>query len=79
MTEHSTDHASDDADRDDAGTAPAVNDSEGTPKPDGLGDDGTIPNDPNGIALGHTGTASSFEPEEDEDAEDEHAEDEHAE
>ncbi|MGW9627442.1 hypothetical protein [Microbacterium sp. NPDC055521] len=32
----------------------------------GLGDDGTIPDDPEGIAAGHTGTASTFEPEEDE-------------
>jgi hypothetical protein len=47
----------------------SANDSEGTPKPDGLGENGTIPNDPNGIAAGHTGTASSFEPEEDEHAE----------
>jgi hypothetical protein len=68
MTDRSTDQSSDDADREDAGTPP-VNDSEGTPKPDGLGDDSTIPNHPNGIALGHTGTASSFEPEEDEHAE----------
>ncbi|RWZ64682.1 hypothetical protein ELQ92_08065 [Labedella populi] len=46
-----------------------VNDSEGTPKPDGLGSEGTIPNDPDGIAAGHTGTASTFEPEEDQHAE----------
>jgi hypothetical protein len=54
---------------DETPTAEPVNDSEGTPKPDGLGENGTIPNDPNGIAAGHTGTASSFEPEEDEHAE----------
>jgi hypothetical protein len=51
------------------GTAP-VDDSEGTPKPDGLGGgEGTIPNTPTGIGLGHTGEASTFEPEEDEHAE----------
>jgi hypothetical protein len=54
---------------DETPTAEPSNDSEGTPKPDGLGENGTIPNDPNGIAAGHTGTASSFEPEEDEHAE----------
>jgi len=43
------------------------------PPSDGLGDDGTIPDDPEGIAAGHTGTASTFEPEEDELAEDESA------
>ena len=37
-------------------------------KPGGLGQDGTIPPDPNGVAAGHTGTASTFEPEEDEKA-----------
>lgn len=47
---------------------PGDNDGEGTPKPGGLGVDGTIPNDPNGVAAGHTGVASSFEPEEDEQA-----------
>ncbi|MCG7418236.1 hypothetical protein B0I12_003537 [Microbacterium hydrothermale] len=39
-----------------------------TSKPGGLGEDGTIPSDPNGVAAGHTGTASNFNPEEDEDA-----------
>jgi len=43
-------------------------DDEGTPKPGGLGQDGTIPNDPDGIAAGHTGEKSTFEPEEDEQA-----------
>lgn len=43
-------------------------DSDGTAKPGGLGKDGTIPNDPDGIAAGYTGTASNFNPEEDEDA-----------
>lgn len=32
----------------------------------GLGEDGTIPDDPDGLAAGHTGTTSTFEPEEDE-------------
>lgn len=58
-------HGSDD----EADRSEPVNDSEGTPKPDGLGEDGTIPNEPDGIAAGHTGTASTFEPEEDEHAE----------
>ena len=31
-----------------------------------FGDDGTIPPDPDGVAAGHTGEASTFEPEEDE-------------
>ena len=44
------------------------NDSEGTPKPGGLGQDGTIPADPAGVAAGHTGEMSNFNPEEDEDA-----------
>jgi len=43
-------------------------DDEGTTKPDGLGPDGTIPADPDGVAAGHTGEASNFEPEEDEQA-----------
>lgn len=37
-------------------------------KPGGLGKDGTIPPDPDGVAAGHTGVASTFEPEEDEEA-----------
>jgi hypothetical protein len=41
-------------------------DSEGTEKPGGLGQDGTIPADPSGVAAGHTGEVSTFEPEEDE-------------
>jgi hypothetical protein len=41
---------------------------EATEKPGGLGQDGTIPPDPDGVAAGHTGTASTFEPEEDEQA-----------
>ena len=43
-----------------------ANDSEGEPKPGGLGEDGTIPPDPDGVAAGHTGEKSTFEPEEDE-------------
>ena len=41
-------------------------DEEGTPKPGGVGDDGTIPDEPDGVAVGHTGEQSTFEPEEDE-------------
>lgn len=44
------------------------NDPEGEPKPGGLGEDGTIPADPDGVAAGHTGEPSTFEPEEDEQA-----------
>ncbi|MFC8681979.1 hypothetical protein ACFT30_10690 [Microbacterium ureisolvens] len=43
-------------------------DHEGTPKPGGLGQDHTIPDDPDGVAAGHTGEPSTFEPEEDEQA-----------
>jgi hypothetical protein len=32
---------------------------------DGLGPDGTIPDEPNGVAVGYTGEPSTFEPEED--------------
>lgn len=39
---------------------------EGVEKPGGLGQDGTIPADPRGVAAGHTGEMSTFEPEEDE-------------
>ena len=41
---------------------------EGTEKRGGLGQDGTIPADPKGVAAGHTGEQSTFEPEEDEQA-----------
>jgi len=41
-------------------------DDSGTEKPGGLGQDGTIPAAPNGVAAGHTGEPSTFEPEEDE-------------
>ena len=43
------------------GTSP-----DGIEKPGGLGKEGTIPADPSGIAAGHTGEVSTFEPEEDE-------------
>lgn len=46
----------------------AQHDPEGEEKPDGLGQDGTIPSDEEGVAAGHTGEASTFEPEEDEQA-----------
>jgi hypothetical protein len=45
-----------------------THDPEGTEKPGGLGQDGTIPDEPDGVAAGHTGEASTFEPEEDEQA-----------
>ncbi|TQJ31859.1 hypothetical protein [Microbacterium sp. SLBN-146] len=45
-----------------------VNDAEGEQEPGGLGQDGTIPADPDGVAAGHTGEQSTFEPEEDEGA-----------
>lgn len=41
---------------------------DGTVKPNGLGTDGTIPNSPDGIAVGVTETPSHFNPEEDEEA-----------
>lgn len=41
---------------------------EATVKSDGLGQDGTIPAHPGGVAAGHTGEQSTFEPEEDEQA-----------
>ncbi len=43
-------------------------DEQGTPKPGGLGEDGTIPDTDDGVAVGHTGEHSTFEPEEDEGA-----------
>jgi hypothetical protein len=46
----------------------ATNDAEGESKPGGLGADGTIPNDPDGVAAGHSDTASHFNPEEDEES-----------
>ena len=50
------------------GDDPSTEDAQGTPKPGGLGHDGTIPNAPEGVAAGHTGEPSTFEPEEDEKA-----------
>ena len=41
---------------------------EGQTKPGGLGADGTIPDNPDGVAAGYTGEKSTFEPEEDEQA-----------
>jgi hypothetical protein len=43
-------------------------DTDVTEKQGGLGEDGTIPPAPDGVAAGHTGEPSTFEPEEDEDA-----------
>lgn len=45
-----------------------TDEADGSVKSDGLGTDGTIPNHPGGVAAGHTGTASNFNPEEDEGA-----------
>lgn len=45
-----------------------TNEPEGTPKPDGLGEDGTIPDHPEGVAAGFAGDDSHFNHEEDEDA-----------
>lgn len=49
-------------------TEGAANDSEGESKPGGLGTDGTIPDAPDGVAAGHSDTASHFNPEEDEES-----------
>jgi len=57
-----------DAHEHDAAGATDSDDTEVTAKHGGLGEDGTIPPDPDGVAAGHTGEASTFEPEEDEDA-----------
>ncbi len=48
--------------------APDADDTKVESEAGGLGDDGTIPPDPEGVAAGHTGEASTFEPEEDEGA-----------
>lgn len=56
---HDAHDVSEDGDESASGTGPAS---------DGVGRDGTIPDDPEGIAAGHTGSASTFEPEEDEPA-----------
>ncbi|WP_159606175.1 hypothetical protein [Agromyces humi] len=47
--------------------ASAHHDPEGTKKPDGLGGEGTIPNEPDGVGVG-AGEPTTFEPEEDPDA-----------
>ncbi|TQM34408.1 hypothetical protein [Microbacterium kyungheense] len=51
----------------DSYVSPARNASQdsGEPKSDGLGQDGTIPDEPDGVAAGYTGEPSTFEPEED--------------
>ncbi|WP_405216078.1 hypothetical protein [Agrococcus sp. Ld7] len=48
-------------------------DDDGTKKADGLGSDGTIPNEPDGLGA-TTGEPSTFEPEEDEATEQDSAE-----
>ncbi|MDQ1125088.1 hypothetical protein QE428_000121 [Microbacterium sp. SORGH_AS 505] len=53
---------------DDAQSPQNGSDSDGSEKPGGLGKDGTIPADPDGVAAGHSDTPSHFNPEEDEDA-----------
>ncbi|WP_420363425.1 hypothetical protein AABM26_03380 [Curtobacterium aetherium] len=50
---------------DDTARDTTAHDPEGTPKPDGLGEDGTVPNEPEGIAAGFAGDDSHFNPEED--------------
>ena len=57
-----------DIDGDDTAEGGGASDDDATEKAGGLGADGTIPNNPNGVAAGHTGEQSNFEPEEDEDA-----------
>ena len=53
--------------------ASSEHDDEGTKKPGGLGDDGTIPANPDGLGATTTDEESTFEPEEDEAADDEAA------
>ncbi len=64
----STEHDSGTGREHDADVPTAGADDDATAVAGGLGQDGTIPNDPDGVAAGHTGEASTFEPEEDEDA-----------
>lgn len=45
-----------------------TNDPDGTPKPDGHGKDGTIPDHPEGVAAGLADDDSHFNPEEDPEA-----------
>lgn len=47
---------------------PDADDIDVTGKAGGLGEDGTIPPDPDGVAAGHTDEPSNFNPEEDEEA-----------
>lgn len=54
--------------RDTTNDTDVTNDPAGTPKPDGLGEDGTIPDHPEGVAAGFAGDDSHFNHEEDEDA-----------
>ncbi|MEJ1154710.1 hypothetical protein [Microbacterium marmarense] len=54
-------------DRNHAETSPSQG-TDDTEKAGGLGADGTIPAEPDGVAAGHNGEASTFEPEEDEQA-----------
>lgn len=51
---------------DDRNDDPAT-DPEGTQKPGGLGSEGTIPNEPDGVGVG-AGEPTTFEPEEDPEA-----------
>lgn len=53
----------------DRDTTEDLTNDDATAKAGGLGDDGTIPPDPDGVAAGHTGEPSTFEPEEDDQAE----------
>lgn len=64
MSDHTTPTSHDE----DSFEGPDVETTDGTEKKDGLGKDGTIPSHPDGVAAGHTGEASTFEPEEDEGA-----------
>lgn len=52
----------------DASGQQGSDDEDSTTKPDGLGTDGTIPANPDGVAAGVTDEPSTFEPEEDEQA-----------
>ncbi|GAA1636645.1 hypothetical protein [Microbacterium flavum] len=45
-----------------------TSDEDATTKPGGLGDEGTIPADPDGVAAGLSDEPSNFNPEEDEEA-----------
>lgn len=58
-------------DHDGTGREHDAHDDEGTQKPGGLGEDGTIPPAPDGLGATTTGEQSTFEPEEDEAAPDE--------